>query len=550
VGGCDAVNIEEGRSDQTAPPHDISRNTASTPSVAGGGDNEKLRTFDDVWRTPQPPTPDFDWEDFKAGGTGKPKPDDYDPELAAELKAFLAGKSRPPSFYDLFRHKKLTAAPAPLDLGDGYQKRVWQYIEAIAGRQAMLDKGSRNDAQNAGGHKAFRLALGAGISLDAVDALIYEANVRNGQVSDDGEAQVRGTLASARRAAEAGGPDYLDDRDRDHYPPAYVLDAPAGTVNPDRRGEGPRLATLLLTRDALKKLPDPEPLIDDVLDRGTNALLYGRWGTFKSFIALDWAASVATGRDWQGRPTEKQRVLYIAAEGAFGFKGRTDAWEQGWHTLIDDDDLHILPQPVNLTRPVEVGELQALIQRNGYGFVVVDTLARSMVGGDENSAQDCGLVVDALIRLRHATPGGRGVVLGVHHTGKDGKTFRGSSVFEAGADTVYSTIRDGAVVVLDREKRKDGPPLDRHELTLDPIDGTESGVMTVHRGVNRSDRADRLLSTFVHHFAGSGATKAELRAVADMDPATFYRAVSDLLVSGELVNTGTEKRPFYKAGQL
>ncbi len=31
-----------------------------------------------------------------------------------------------------------------------------------------------------------------------------------------------------------------------------------------------------------------------------------------------------------------------------------------------------------------------------------------------------------------------------------------------------------------------------------------------------------------------------------MDPATFYRAVSDLLKCGDLVNEGTDKRPFYK----
>ncbi|RDH75924.1 hypothetical protein DVS77_24700 [Mycolicibacterium moriokaense] len=34
----------------------------------------------------------------------------------------------------------------------------------------------------------------------------------------------------------------------------------------------------------------------NVLDQGTVALLYGKWGTAMTFIALDWAASVATGR--------------------------------------------------------------------------------------------------------------------------------------------------------------------------------------------------------------------------------------------------------------
>jgi hypothetical protein len=250
------------------------------------------------------------------------------------------------------------------------------------------------------------------------------------------------------------------------------------------RTERPVLAGQLLTRAALRSLPDPEPLIDNVLDKGTNALLYGKHGTLKSFTAFDWAASVGTGRKWQGRQTEKGRVLYIAAEGALGTKGRTDAWETGWQTTIaDTGELEILGRPVNLTKPLEVANLAALISWGGYDFVIIDTLARCMVGADENSAKDCGIVVEAMTQLLGQTPHGRGVILGIHHAGKDGKTFRGSSVFEAGADTVYSSIRDGGVITLTREKRKDGPEHDRHELKLDPVKGTNSAVISVHRGV-------------------------------------------------------------------
>ncbi len=313
----------------------------------------------------------------------------------------------------------------------------------------------------------------------------------------------------------------------------------------------PKLAKKLLTRSALRELPDPEPLIDNVLDQGTVGLLYGKWGTFKSFIAIDWAASVATGRAWQGRKTQRRRVLYVAAEGAFGLKARIDAWEQGWHTTIHDDQLEILPRAVNLTNAADIRELAALIRWNGYGFVLLDTLARCMVGADENSAKDCGLVVDALTRLREHTPGSRGVVTGVHHTGKDGKTFRGSSVFEAGADTVYAVTADNGVITLDREKRKDGPQQDRHELRLDLIDGTDSGVISAHRGVGISVRGDKLVGIFDHQFAHTGATKAEFRAAAidaGMANMTYYRGVHDLLESGALVNTGTDKRPFYVKG--
>jgi hypothetical protein len=252
----------------------------------------------------------------------------------------------------------------------------------------------------------------------------------------------------------------------------------SGTDGNATESDTPVLADRLLTRSDLLKLPDPEPLIDNVLDQGTTALLYGKWGTAKSFIALDWAASVPTGRTWQARDSVQRRVLYVVGEGAFGFKGRVDAWETGWRTTIADEWLSILPVPVNLTRLSDVTNLAALISWGGYGFVILDTLARCMVGSDENSAKDCGIVVDSMSKLLGATLNGRGVILGVHHAGKDGTTLRGSSVFEGAADTVYFTDRDEmGWIGLTREKRKDGPEHDHHVLRVTPMPGTDSAVI-------------------------------------------------------------------------
>jgi hypothetical protein len=160
------------------------------------------------------------------------------------------------------------------------------------------------------------------------------------------------------------------------------------------------------------------------------------------------------------------------------------------------------------------------------------------------------VVVDTLHRLRQQTLDGRGVILGVHHAGKDGRTFRGSTTFEAGADTVYAVTLDETVIILDRQKRKDGPVVDRHELRLGRIEGTDSCVVeSSHLGSETTSRAGTLLSHFVSHFAETGATRADLRDSADMPRATFYRALNDLLKSGRFINEGTGKRPFYRLAE-
>lgn len=345
---------------------------------------------------------------------------------------------------------------------------------------------------------------------------------------------------------------YLPRNGADEVPlppePPDDIPLPAEPPATDSPGATPVLADLLLTRSALRNLPDPQPLIENVLDQGTVALLYGKWGTGKSFLALDWAASVATGRPWQGRTTERRPVLYVAAEGAFGLKGRLNAWEVAWRTDIADGDFEVLPRPVNLTNAADTRNLAALVTYRGYGLVVIDTLARCMVGADENSAKDCGQVVDVLHRVRECTPNGRGVVLGVHHAGKDGRTFRGSTTFEAGADTVYAVAQDDAApLLLDRTKRKDGRLNDTHRLKLTAVDGTSSCIVeSSHLTSETTARAATLLSQFVSLFGASGASRAELRDSVDMPRATFYRALNDLLRSGQLVNEGTDTRPLYR----
>lgn len=311
----------------------------------------------------------------------------------------------------------------------------------------------------------------------------------------------------------------------------------------------------ILGRDALKNLPNPEPLIDGVLDQGTTGLLYGPWASGKSFIALDWAASIATGRPWQGRTTEQRRVLYVAAEGAFGLKGRLATWETAWQQTIPNDQLCVLPIPANLTDNNDINALMGVISDGKYDVVFFDTLARCMVGADENSARDCGLVVDSLSRLREATPGGRGVALGVHHTGKDGKTLRGSSALEGGVDTVYSVARDGNKLKLDRQKRKDGPQGDSHDLTLTPFPNTDSCIVERARATTtaeRSDQAQQLIDCFKEYFQQTGATGKQLHDIAEeqlkIPRSSYYRIRANLLEEKLIINTGSEQRPFYKLG--
>jgi RecA-family ATPase len=300
------------------------------------------------------------------------------------------------------------------------------------------------------------------------------------------------------------------------------------------------IAARILPRSELASLPDPTPLIADTLDRHSVILLAGPWGSGKSFIALDWAARLATGLPWQARAVHAtEPILYVAAEGAWGMRRRLDAWEYGWGAKLTDDRFFVLTRPVNLLAPAEVAELCEQMRTRGIRHVVVDTLARCLIGADENSARDMGLAVDALYEIREATGDG-GTVIAVHHTGKDKTTVRGSSALEAGVDTVYQTTGDARLIHLQRTKRKDGPVEDTLRLTLNPV--LDSVVVSAASAAGLSNSQDLIVRVLVSHFSDVGPVSATtLRDVCDLPKATFYEALNVLASRGVVAIEGTAR---------
>lgn len=254
-------------------------------------------------------------------------------------------------------------------------------------------------------------------------------------------------------------------------PNDWTPDKPVHAV-PDRPTG---LRSKILSRSQLRNLPKPQPLIDGLLTQGTTALLYGKWGSGKSFISLDWACCLATGKAWQTHTVKQRRVLYVAAEGVFGYQARVEAWEKGWDTSVSDEWMSFYPEPVNVSLEHHVTELCEFVAEEGFDVIVLDTLARCTTGADENSSKDIGLVVDALARLRDATPGRLGLALGIHHEGKNG-SLRGSTAYEGGVDTVFN-VQKGSVIKLVNTKQKDARDGDAWLLKLAPIMGTSSCII-------------------------------------------------------------------------
>lgn len=294
--------------------------------------------------------------------------------------------------------------------------------------------------------------------------------------------------------------------------------------------------------------PVPEPLIVDTIDRHTVVMLSGDTGTCKTFVALDWAASYATGTSWQLREVPSSgRVLYVAGEGDRSIDRRLTAWKKYWKRDIPAGMFTIHPGGINLLDKGWINELAAIVSEEKCGYVIFDTSNRCAVGGDENSAKDMGIVVDSLYQVQESS--GDGTVQLLHHTTKDGLTTRGSGALKDGVDTVYMSAGNAQQFSLTCDKRKDGPEGDRHSLRITEVAGTEScAVVRVSSADGNLSNRELILANFDTHFSTTGATRAELRDVCEIPVPSFYRSLNELVRDGALENKGTDSRPRYTRG--
>lgn len=208
----------------------------------------------------------------------------------------------------------------------------------------------------------------------------------------------------------------------------------------------------LLTAADVLELPRPTWRIKGVLPAQGIGAVYGPPGCGKSFLVLDMAGAIGSGRDWFGHPVERCPVLYLSLEGEHGIVNRVAAYTVRHGEL----EARFLLESLDVRKPGDRNALIAAIQRERLagGVLILDTLNRAAPGFDENSPEDMGVVIAALKDLQERLGG---LVEAVHHSGKDtSRGLRGHSSLLAALDSVIEVSRDGDRREWRIIKNKDG----------------------------------------------------------------------------------------------
>lgn len=290
-----------------------------------------------------------------------------------------------------------------------------------------------------------------------------------------------------------------------------------------------------LTEEEHDQLPPGEYLLDQEIPADGLTVLYGPSGSGKTFVALDYGMRIA-----QSRP-----VMVVPAEDSAGWALRRRAW-RGFHQNTDGT-VYTWPEEVNLMNPA--GDVDTFIEQTrnlDLGFIIFDTLHQSMVGADENSSRDMGIVIQSCKRIQRET--GAAVML-VHHTGKNGSSERGSSALRGAAHTMIELSNEDGLIRLRCEKAKNSAPFGDRFMRLFETGGScvalpaESVLVTKAATLSKMQR-DVLEMLNLDVFENTGAKSSDIVKATHSPEGTIWRTLSTLKRHG-FVSQSIKGDPYY-----
>lgn len=234
-------------------------------------------------------------------------------------------------------------------------------------------------------------------------------------------------------------------------------------------------------------LPKPDWQIDKIFPMHSLVVLWGAAGQGKSFLAFDWALSIAAGIPWLGHDVKPAPTIYLAGEGQSGYANRGLAWQQ-FHGVSIPEEFGMIVFPFALKHEERKQELCTFIDGWKYkpALIVVDTLNRNL-GGSDSDDKDMNPFLDNIDYLKNKYGA---TILIVHHTGWNTERERGCSSLRGRADTMISvakTNKDGRLtdgITISCVKQKDADEFRSFGVALESIGQGDNSSLVLASAVD------------------------------------------------------------------
>jgi predicted transcriptional regulator len=287
----------------------------------------------------------------------------------------------------------------------------------------------------------------------------------------------------------------------------------------------------LIPADKLAELPPTEILgTTRFVARGLN-VVFGPSGAYKSFYTLDASLRIA----------QTQPIVYVAAEGVGGLYRRVAAWCE--HNQCGPGLAYFVDREVNLLSSEQVAAFGKCAAGVKPVMVVFDTLARCIPGGDENSAKDMGVAVQAAGVLQR---GLKAAVSWIHHSNRAERGERGSGALRGASDSMIEIFPNGdGSIRVSCSKSKDEEPWVGEQLSFKPVGRSGVLVPTIgYAAFEYSEMEVRILEFLsLSTFKTAGARVQQIVNALNIPERSVYRLLSHLK-QDEMISQGKQGDPF------
>lgn len=274
-------------------------------------------------------------------------------------------------------------------------------------------------------------------------AVFYEEWEGAGSLTDDGKGSGNYKLRDIAR-------EWFKNKDR-YKSTGEAMGAVVDPDEDDTNDRAKRFVYIEHMRGAVLRMLDW--CIKFFVAKGTTSVATGMWGAGKTAVFSDIGLHVGHGFEWRGRKVTKGVVIYVALENSEDVERRVAAWcdlmeragrdLSGGAFVVHRGPCRLFDPSGKPTRDekdlIEIANTAATHYGLPVAMIVIDTLAQSIMPGNDNDAKDAGIYTAAMQRIVAAT--GANVTALAHPT-KSGEGVRGSGALQANVDTVIEVSRD------------------------------------------------------------------------------------------------------------
>jgi putative DNA primase/helicase len=397
------------------------------------------------------------------------------------------------------------------------------------------------------------LAFWCGGDAGRIDALFRES----GLMRDKWEQRADYRKRTIARALASCTEFYSPHAGRDEYRGPQAAQ-PEGQPMPDddagadtRTRRTGQAALRILTDTEMEQQPTPTGIIEGVVTEGSHVALVGPPGCGKGLIALDMLCSLALRWPWQGIPTHGGTCVYLAAEKARLNGPRLLAWK-GYHGVEGSIPIRFLPDHISLLEgaghQLVIDALNRVQDQLGEPVVAltIDTLAKTILPGDENKTAEMGAYLLNIQRIREATGC---AVLTQHHMNAGAERERGNTSLRGDVDLMIFAKNEDGLVRLNCEKSNadEFDPINLRVHVHSPaaliVTATEAWQWS-RQELSPNER--QALESLPRDFFDDGASASRWEQASGVPQRSFYRVTKSLVSKGYAMRVVSGRSARYK----